>query len=310
MSVWRSLQDLVRRFLGSDVFYSFRRSPTVVIAFALTLLFMVAAALAPWIVPHNTYEVASLSLNDAFLPPAWVSGGKLTYLLGTDDQGRDVFSTIVLGARVSLIVGFASVFLALTLGVALGLVAGYVGGITDSIIMRVADVKLSFPAILIVLLIDGVARGLLPRDLHDKAAVYVIVLAIGLSTWIQYARTVRGLTLVEKNKEYVQAARVIGLHPILIMFRHVLPNVMGPVLVIGTLGLGVAVLTESTLSFLGVGVPPTEPSLGTLIRIGNNFLFSGEWWMAIFPGIFLVILILSVNLLGDWLRDALNPKLR
>jgi len=211
---------------------------------------------------------------------------------------------------VSLLVGFASVALALTMGVALGLIAGYVGGVTDSVIMRVADVKLSFPAILIVLLIDGVARGVMPRDLHDKAAVYVIVLAIGFSAWIQYARTVRGLTLVEKNKEYVQAARVIGLHPILIMFRHVLPNVTGPVLVIATLGLGIAVLTESTLSFLGVGVPPTEPSLGTLIRIGNNFLFSGEWWMAIFPGIFLVLLVLSVNLLGDWLRDALNPKLR
>jgi peptide/nickel transport system permease protein len=304
------LADLGRRFVGSDVFYSFRRSPTVVIAFALTALFLVAAALAPWIVPHNTYEVASLNLSDAFLPPAWVDGGKLTYLLGTDDQGRDVFSTIVLGARVSLLVGFLSVILALTLGVALGLIAGYVGGITDAVIMRVADVKLSFPAILIVLLIDGVARGLMPRDLHDKAAVYVIVLAIGLSTWIQYARTVRGLTLVEKNKEYVQAARVIGLHPILIMFRHVLPNVLGPVMVIGTLGLGIAILTESTLSFLGVGVPPTEPSLGTLIRIGNNFLFSGEWWMAIFPGVFLVVLVLSVNLLGDWLRDALNPKLR
>jgi len=305
-----NLKDLVRRFLASDVFYSFKRSPTVVIAFALTLIFIVAAAFAPWIVPHNTYEVASLNLMDAFLPPAWVQGGKLSYLLGTDDQGRDVFSTIILGARVSLIVGFASVVLALVLGVALGLIAGYVGGFTDTVIMRVADVKLSFPAILIVLLIDGVARGILPRDVHDKAAVYVIVLAIGLSTWIQYARTVRGLTLVEKNKEYVQAARVIGLHPILIMFRHVLPNVMGPVLVIGTLGLGIAVLTESTLSFLGVGVPPTEPSLGTLIRIGNNFLFSGEWWMAIFPGLFLVILVLSVNLLGDWLRDALNPKLR
>jgi peptide/nickel transport system permease protein len=310
MNAWRNIKDLVRRFLASDVFYSFKRSPTVMVAFVLTVVFMLSAAFAPWIVPHNTYEVASLNLMDAFLPPAWVQGGKLTYLLGTDDQGRDVFSTIILGARVSLLVGFASVILALTLGVALGLIAGYVGGITDSIIMRIADVKLSFPAILIVLLIDGVARGLLPRDLHDKAAVYVIVLAIGLSTWIQYARTVRGLTLVEKNKEYVQAARVIGLHPLLIMFRHVLPNVMGPVLVIGTLGLGIAVLTESTLSFLGVGVPPTEPSLGTLIRIGNNFLFSGEWWMAIFPGVFLVVLVLSVNLLGDWLRDALNPKLR
>ncbi len=310
MSIWHNLKDLVRRFLASDVFYSFKRSPTVIIAFALTMLFIVAAVLAPLIVPHNTYDVASLSLMDAFLPPAWVEGGKISYLLGTDDQGRDVFSTIILGARVSLIVGFASVALALTMGVALGLIAGYVGGVTDAVIMRVADVKLSFPAILIVLLIDGIARGILPRDLHDKAAVSVIVMAIGFSTWIQYARTVRGLTLVEKNKEYVQAARVIGLHPILIMFRHVLPNVMGPVLVIATLGLGIAVLTESTLSFLGVGVPPTQPSLGTLIRIGNNFLFSGEWWMAIFPGLFLVILVLSVNLLGDWLRDALNPKLR
>jgi peptide/nickel transport system permease protein len=307
---WRHIKDLVRRFLGSDVFYSFKQSPTVVIAFMLTVLFVVAATFAPWIVPHNTYDVASLNLMDARLPPAWIEGGRLTYLLGTDEQGRDVFSTIILGSRVSLLVGFASVALALTMGVALGLIAGYVGGVTDTIIMRVADVKLSFPAILIVLLIDGVARGVMPRDLHDKAAVYVIVLAIGFSAWIQYARTVRGLTLVEKNKEYVQAARVIGLHPMLIMFRHVLPNVMGPVLVIATLGLGIAVLTESTLSFLGVGVPPTEPSLGTLIRIGNNFLFSGEWWMAIFPGIFLVALVLSVNLLGDWLRDALNPKLR
>ncbi|MBM3534725.1 MAG: ABC transporter permease [Alphaproteobacteria bacterium] len=310
MKTWRNLKDLIRRFAGSDVFFSFKRSPTVVAAFLLTLIFLVAAVFAPWIVPHNTYDVASLNLMDARLPPAWIEGGRATYLLGTDEQGRDVFSTIILGSRVSLLVGFASVILALTLGVALGLIAGYVGGVTDTVIMRVADVKLSFPAILIVLLIDGVARGVMPRDLHDKAAVYVIVLAIGFSAWIQYARTVRGLTLVEKNKEYVQAARVIGLHPILIMFRHVLPNVTGPVLVIATLGLGIAVLTESTLSFLGVGVPPTEPSLGTLIRIGNNFLFSGEWWMAIFPGIFLVLLVLSVNLLGDWLRDALNPKLR
>jgi peptide/nickel transport system permease protein len=310
MTVWGRSRDLMQRFFASDMFYSFRRSPTVVVAFFITFICLVAAALGPWIVPHNTYEMVSLNLSDAFLPPAWIEGGKFTYVLGTDDQGRDIFSTIILGARVSLIVGFASVFLSMVLGIALGLVAGYVGGFTDTMIMRIADVKLSFPAILIVLLIDGIARGVLPRDVHDKAAIYVIVAAIAFSTWIQYARTVRGLTLVEKNKEYVQAARVIGLHPILIMFRHVLPNVMGPVLVIGTLGLGIAILTESTLSFLGVGVPPTQPSLGTLIRIGNNFLFSGEWWMAIFPGLFLVILVLSVNLLGDWLRDALNPKLR
>jgi peptide/nickel transport system permease protein len=304
------IADLGRRFVDSDVFYSFRRSPTVVLAFAVTMVFVAAAALAPWIVPHNTYNVAILNLSDAFLPPSWIDGGRATYVLGTDDQGRDVFSTIILGARVSLIVGFLSVLFAMTLGVSLGLIAGYVGGVVDAVIMRVADVQLSFPAILIVLLIDGVARGLLPRDAHDQVVVYVVILAIGVSNWVQYARTVRGSTLVEKNKEYVQAARVIGLHPFLIMLRHVLPNVMGPVLVIATLGLGIAVLTESTLSFLGVGVPPTEPSLGTLIRIGNNFLFSGEWWMAVFPGVFLVALVLSVNLVGDWLRDALNPKLR
>jgi peptide/nickel transport system permease protein len=304
------LRDGVSRFLDSDFMYSFRRSPVVVLAFAVTVVFMLAALFAPWIVPHNTYEVITLNLSDAFLPPVWIAGGKLAYLFGTDDQGRDVFSTIILGMRVSLLVGFMAVLFAMTLGISLGLIAGYVGGTVDAVIMRVADVQLSFPAILIVLLIDGVARGLLPRDMHDRVVIYVIVLAIGLTGWVQFARTVRGSTLVEKNKEYVQAARLIGLHPGLILFRHVLPNVMGPVLVIATLNLAIAILQESTLSFLGVGVPPTEPSLGTLISVGNNFLFSGEWWMAIFPGLFLVILILSVNLLGDWLRDALNPKLR
>ncbi|MBI1778697.1 MAG: ABC transporter permease [Proteobacteria bacterium] len=304
------IRDGLGRFLDSDFIYSFRRSPAVVVAFAVTVVFMLSALFAPWIVPHNTYEVMTLNLSDAFLPPSWIEGGKFAYLFGTDDQGRDVFSTIILGMRVSLLVGFLAVLFAMTLGISLGLIAGYVGGTLDAVIMRVADVQLSFPAILIVLLIDGVARGLLPRDMHDRVVVYVIVLAIGLTGWVQFARTVRGSTLVEKNKEYVQSARLIGLHPGLILFRHVLPNVMGPVLVIATLNLALAILQESTLSFLGVGVPPTEPSLGTLISVGNNFLFSGEWWMAIFPGVFLVVLVLSVNFLGDWLRDALNPKLR
>ncbi len=232
------------------------------------------------------------------------------FLLGTDDQGRDVLSAIMFGARISLLVGLASVAFALVLGVALGLVAGYVGGKVDAFIMRVADVQLSFPAILIALLIDGVARVALPRDAHDQVALFVLVLAIGLSNWVQYARTVRGSTMVEKNKEYVQAARVIGITPLGIMARHLLPNVLGPVLVLATINIATAILTEATLSFLGVGVPPTEPSLGTLIRIGNEFLFSGEWWITIFPGVALVIMVLSINLLGDWLRDALNPKLR
>jgi len=194
--------------------------------------------------------------------------------------------------------------------VSLGLIAGYVGGKVDAFIMRVADVQLSFPAILIALLIDGVLRVALPRDAHDQAALFVLVLAIGLSNWVQYARTVRGSTMVEKSKEYVQAARVIGVAPLGIMARHLLPNVLGPVLVLATINIATAILTEATLSFLGVGVPPTQPSLGTLIRIGNEFLFSGEWWITIFPGVALVVMVLSINLLGDWLRDALNPKLR
>jgi peptide/nickel transport system permease protein len=268
------------------------------------------ALLAPWVAPHNPFDLASVSLLDAFSPPAWETGGNGAYPLGTDDQGRDVLSTIIYGARISLGVGVASVVFALLLGVSLGLVSGYLGGRVDAFIMRLADIQLSFPAILIALLIDGLARVALPAQLHADIAVYVLVLAIGVSGWVQYARTVRGSTLVEKNKEYVQAARVIGRRPIAIMWQHVLPNVTGPVLVIATIHLATAIITEATLSFLGVGVPPTTPSLGTLIGVGNEYLFSGEWWIAVFPGIALVVLVLSVNLLGDWLRDVLNPKLR
>jgi peptide/nickel transport system permease protein len=303
-------RSALARMLDSDVFHSFRSNPVVVVSAAITSLFVLAAAFAPVVTPYNPYDLASLDLNDAFTPPAWTDEGSLRHLLGTDDQGRDVLSTIVFGARVSLLVGFSAVLFAMTVGITLGLVSGYVGGSIESAIMRVADVQLTFPAILIALLIDGLARTALPRDLHSEIALYVVIFAIGIANWPQFARTVRGSTLVEKNKEYVQAARVIGLHPGLIMLRHVLPNVMGPVLVIATLSLGFAILAEATLSFLGVGVPPTRPSLGTLIRVGNDFLFSGEWWMTIFPGAALIILVLAVNLLGDWLRDALNPKLR
>ena len=298
------------RMLDSDVFHSFRRNPVVVVSAVVTTVFVLAALLAPWITPYHPYDLASLDLNDAFTPPAWTGEGSRRFLLGTDDQGRDVLSTIVFGARVSLLVGFCAVLFAMTVGITLGLVSGYVGGAVESVIMRVADVQLTFPGILIALLIDGLARTALPRDLHSEIALYVVIFAIGIANWPQFARTVRGSTLVEKSKEYVQAARVIGLHPGLIMLRHVLPNVMGPVLVIATLSLGFAILAEATLSFLGVGVPPTRPSLGTLIRVGNDFLFSGEWWMTIFPGAALIVLVLAVNLLGDWLRDALNPKLR
>ena len=266
--------------------------------------------LAPWIAPHNPFDLASVDLLDAFAPPAWQAGGKRAFLLGTDDQGRDMLSAILYGARISLGVGVASVLLAMLLGVSLGLLAGYAGGRVDAFLMRLADIQLSFPAILVALLIDGLARVALPATRHADIAVLVLVLAIGVSGWVQYARTVRGSTLVEKSKEYVQAARVIGRRPVAIAVQHVLPNVLGPVLVIATIHLATAIITEATLSFLGVGVPPTTPSLGTLIRVGNDYLFSGEWWIALFPGVTLVVLVLSVNLLGDWLRDALNPKLR
>jgi peptide/nickel transport system permease protein len=298
------------RVWDSDIAYSFRQSPVAIGATIVALVMVLSALFAAWVAPHNPFDLATLNLLDASLPPAWEEGGQPQFLLGTDDQGRDVYSAILYGMQISLAIGAASVALSIVLGVGLGLLSGYVGGRVDAFIMRVCDVMLSFPAILVALLIDGVARAALPREAHSDVAYVVLVLAIALSGWVQYARTVRGSTLVEKNKEYVQAARVIGVSPLAIMGKHVLPNVMGPVLVLGTVHVATAVLTEATLSFLGVGVPPTTPSLGTLIRIGQEFLFSGEWWITIFPGLALVLFVLSVNLLGDWLRDALNPKLR
>jgi peptide/nickel transport system permease protein len=302
--------DAIRRALDSDVAYSFRRSPLTVAMAAVALVLIATAVLAPWVSPHNPLDLATVDLLDAELPPAWADRGQAAFLLGTDNQGRDVLSSVVYGLRISLLVGVASVAFAMVLGTAFGLVSGYVGGWVDAAIMRVADVQLSFPAILIALLIDGVTRSVLPRGRHEELAVLVLVLAIGLATWVQFARTVRAATAVESSKEYVQAARIIGIHPLLVMLRHVLPNIMGPVLVIATINLALAILAEATLSFLGVGLPPTAPSLGTLIRVGNEFLFSGLWWISIFPALTLVLLVLSVNLLGDWLRDALNPKLR
>ncbi len=300
----------LERFLDSDVWHSFKASPVAIIASIVTFIVMFGAIFAPFLAPNDPFDLIAIDLMDASMPPAWAEGGDPRFFLGTDDQGRGILSAIMYGARISLFVGFAAVIFSMVVGITLGLISGYVGGRVDAFIMRVADVQLSFPAILIALLIDGVARGIVPKELHEDVAVYVLVFAIGVSGWVQYARTVRGSTLVEKNKEYVQAARVIGIRPATILRRHILPNVMGPVMVIATIHLAIAVITEATLSFLGVGVPPTTPSLGTLIRIGNEYLFSGEWWITIFPGAALVIVVLAVNLLGDWLRDALNPKLR
>ena len=301
---------LMARVADSDILHSFLASKVTVVAALVALAFFIGAAFAPWIAPHNPFDLASVDLMDSLLPPAWQPDGDMRFLLGTDDQGRDIFSTILYGARISIGVGIVSVLFAATLGITLGLIAGYAGGRIDAFIMRLAEVQLTFPAILIALLVDGAVRGIFGNLNREHSAFWILVFSIGLSFWVQYARTVRGSTMVERNKEYVQAARLIGIRPGLIMLRHVLPNVMSPVLVIATINLALAVITEATLSYLGVGVPPTQPSLGTLVRIGNDFLFSGEWWIAIFPGIALAVLVLAVNLIGDWLRDALNPRLR
>ena len=311
MAARSALSGWLHRAADSDVWWSFKSSPMTVAAAVATFLIVAVAFLSPVLAPHTPFDPATLSLTDGLKPPAMLSAdGDWAFPLGTDDQGRDILSSIMYGTRLSLVVGLASVIVAMTLGITLGLVSGYIGGAVDALIMRIADVQLTFPAILVALLIDGIVRGIISVKRHDEIAIYVIVGAIGLSFWVQYARTVRGSVMVEKNKEYVQAARVIGLSPLLIMVRHVLPNVTGPVLVIATINLGLAIITEATLSFLGVGLPSTEPSLGTLIRLGNEVLQSGDWWITVFPGVTLAALVLAVNLLGDWLRDALNPKLR
>lgn len=299
----------VARWYDSDVGYSFRTSPVAIVAAVIAFVCIFCSVFAGWVAPHNPFDLASLDLMDARLPPAWMEGGSAKYLLGTDDQGRDILSALIYGARISLVVGVVSVLLSVFVGVLLGLMAGFWGGWLDAFLMRLCDVMLSFPAILVALLIAGVGRALFP-DAHESLAFGVLIFAIALTGWVQYARTVRGSTLVERGKEYVQAARVMGVPPLRIMLRHVLPNVLGPVLVLATIQVATAIITEATLSFLGVGVPPTSPSLGTLINNGNAVLFSGEWWVLVFPGAMLVLLALSVNLLGDWLRDALNPRLR
>ena len=299
-----------RRLLDSDLWHSFTRSWVTMAAFIVVALLIGSAVFAPWVAPNDPFNLETLSLLDGGKPPFWHADGELRFPLGTDQQGRCVLSSILFGMRSSLIVGLFGVALAGVIGITLGLLAGYIGGAVDAVIMRVADVQLTFPAILIALLIDGTMRALVGAARSELLVFWVLVISIGLSFWVQYARTVRGSTMVERNKEYVQAARLIGLSQSTILFRHVLPNVIGPVLVIVTINLALAIITEATLSFLGVGLPPTEPSLGTLIRIGNEFLFSGEWWVVIFPGVTLAALVIAINLLGDWLRDALNPKLR
>ncbi len=301
----------MRRALDSDLFYAFKRSPVAMVSAVVAAVLILSAIFAPLIAPTNPFDPASLNLMNGFTGPMAPNAftGE-TFLLGTDDQGRDVFSTILYGMRISLFVGFAAVLFAVVLGIILGLIAGYFGGWADSFIMRAADVQLTFPSILVAMLIFGVAKAITPVEHRDQMAIWVLILAIGLSDWVQFARVVRGATLVEKGKAYVSAARLIGRKPYAIMLRHILPNILSPVLVIATISLALAIIAEATLSFLGVGAPATQPSLGTLIRVGQGFLFSGEWWILFFPACTLLALALSVNMLGDWLRDALNPRLK
>ena len=303
--------DQIATFISSDFFYKFRRSPVAVGAFIVAMGMVLAALFAPLLASQNPFDPGSLNLMNGFSIPGEPNQftGE-TFVLGTDDQGRDVYSTILYGLRVSLFVGVSAVLFAMVLGATLGLIAGYTGGRTDTIIMRIADIQLTFPSILVALLIFGIAKGITPPTYRDEVAIWVLILAIGLSDWVQFARVVRGATLVERNKEYVQAAKLIGRKPTSIMVKHILPNTLGPVLVIATISLALAIIAEATLSFLGVGAPPTQPSLGTLIRVGQGFLFSGEYWILLYPAATLLALALSVNLLGDWLRDALNPKLK
>ena len=304
------ISQVINKIINNDIGYNFVKSKIAVISTIVFLTILICSTFAEFVAPYNPFDPVTISLLDAFTPPVWVDGGSANFVLGTDQQGRDMLSTMIYGSRISLIVGFASILFAMSLGTFLGVTSGFFGGRYEIIVMRFTDVQLTIPSILMALLVDGIARGFISKSLHNDMAIYVLIFAIGISEWPQFARVTRAATLVEKNKEYILASKIIGLSNFLIMFKHILPNILRPVLVIFTIGLALAIITESTLSFLGVGVPPTTPSLGTLIRFGNDFLFSGEWWITFFPAIFLVVLALSINLLGDWMRDTLNPKLK
>jgi len=304
------MKKMIREFIESNFFYSFSRTPVAIGSFLTTTILILCALAAPILAPYSPYDPATLNLMNGFsapLAPNSFTGD--VFVFGADDQGRDILSTILFGMRISLFVGFSAVLFAMILGVTLGLVAAMVGGVVDAVIMRIADVQLSFPSILIAMLIFGIAKSITPPEMRNQMAIWVLIISIGLSDWVQFARVVRGSAMVELQKEYVEAAKLIGVSQFGISLRHVFPNVLPSVLVIATISLALAIISEATLSFLGVGAPPTQPSLGTLIRIGQGFLFSGEWWIIFFPSIALLLLALSVNLFGDWLRNTHNPNM-
>ena len=292
--------DLARAFLASRV------APTAAIVLCVVAF---AALFAAFVAPYDPYDLASIDLSEAQSPPAWTAAGSAAHLLGTDEQGRDLLSAIIYGARTSLFVGVASVLLAAGLGASAGLAAGYRGGFVEAIAMRAADVQMTIPDIMMALLVSGLLHALLPRDMATSAASATIVLAIGLANWPQYARVLRACAARERARDYVASAIVSGVGPLRIVLGHVLPNVAGPLCVLVTQGVASAILAESALSFIGVGMPITQPSLGTLIRAGNAYMLSGEWWTVVFPAVTLSMIVFSINILGDWLKDILNPRL-
>jgi len=296
--------------MRSDFWYAFLSSRITVISFAIIVAFILGCGFAEIFTSHRPFDPGSFNIMDNKLPPFWMEGGTTEYLLGTDTQGRDILSAILYGGRLSIIVGLGAVALGVVIGVVAGLIAGFKGGIIDAIIMRLAEIQFSFPPILLALLFSGILKASMPPEQFGHAAIPILILSIGLSTWVQYARVVRASTMVERNKEYVQACRAIGLPSSSILRRHILPNIAGPVMVIAMLQIAVAIVTEATLSFLGLGTPLTEPSLGGLIQAGSEYLFSGIWWTVLFPGLALLILVIAFNLVADWFRDYLNPKLR
>ena len=298
-----------QRFLQSDLVYSFLKDKVAMSCFVIFVLYVVLATLAPWLAPHNPYDPSTYDIMDAEMPPSWMEGGDANFLLGTDNQGRDILSTILYGSRVSLIIGLCAVALQLVFGIVIGLVAGYAGGRVDNLLMRMADIQLSFSTMMVAIIVSAIFQAMLGGEFYSQYAILMLVLIIGISEWPQYARTVRASVLSEKKKEYVEAARVMGFKALRIMFRHILPNCLSPILVISTVQVANAIMSEAALSFLGLGMPVDKPSLGSLISIGFNYIFSGSWWITAFPGICLVVLVLVINLLGDWLRDAFNPKI-
>ena len=298
-----------KRFKDSYFLHSFKRDRVAIVSFVVLLTLVLLSILAPVIAPHNPYDTASIDIMNAEMPPSWMEEGNSDFILGTDIQGRGLLSTMLYGLRLSVMIGCGAVFLQAVIGIFIGMISGYAGGKVDAFLMRIADVQLSFSTLMVAIMISAIFQVAFGVSRYEQLAVPLLVLIIGLAEWPQYARTVRASVLGEKNKEYVEAARVIGLSPRRIRWRHILPNTMSPVLVISTIQVANAVMSEAALSFLGLGMPITKPSLGSLINSGFEYIFSGSWWITLFPGILLVVFVLVINLLGDWLRDVLNPKL-